>query len=76
MVAHCSECGRPLHPWRDLDSVAFDAGKVKQARLEVCPPCRRVYRSTLTVWRTVAAEHQPSAHEWAVLDRWTRSTTP
>lgn len=75
MVAHCSECGRQLVPWRALDSVAFDAGWVKQARLEVCPPCRRTYRVTVTVWRTGLAENQPTHTEWAVLDRWARSTT-
>lgn len=59
-----------------FDSVAFDAGWVKQARLDVCPTCRRVYRTTLTVWRTGLAENQPTPTEWAVLARWGQHPEP
>lgn len=76
MHPHCSECGRQLTPWRTLDSVAFDAGWVKQARLDVCPTCRRVYRTTLTVWRTGLAENQPTPTEWAALARWGQHPEP
>ena len=69
MAAVCSECGRPLLPWRPLQHVPFDRGRTVQRRYEVCPPCRRVYRVTVTVWRETHADQHPSDALWRLFDR-------
>ena len=67
MTPLCTHCGDPLIPWRALDRVPFGEGAVKDQRLYGCVPCRRMYRVTVTVWRTGAAEHLPAADGWRQL---------
>lgn len=69
MTPCCSRCGRTLIPWRPLQPVNLDHGRVVDRRYEVCPPCRRVYRTTLTVWLERHHDQWPSEALWRLFDR-------